>query len=1045
MFPTELSAAQLNRLRGAGAPYPSWRGTVYLTLCPNDVVWETTVSASPAGSVYAAVPHGATLSGSAANVQPGMTVLISSDNDMRNAYWRGRVRAPVSSGLLPINETSVPFQAGNRIWVLDDYALHVKLARDTGTAYYKDWDRPFSELPPVIYNLQSAYVGFVAGSPLGLTIAFNTQAYAATQGATITSWQWTVPSGVVLVAGSSVAPNPTYRFPPGFAGWISVAVTDNAGRTARRRIFVAAHDRDAHAPRSGFASVNINAELESGYNATLTAFDPSEFADVLDGTLAILWIDEAYNGEAGPLLGPTANILCVGRLRRETIKTEVDEKASFVTTSDIEIEGFAAQLSRLHAPKIAIRNASAPSAWDEIRSLTLWRAVVHVLAEHSTFLDLCSLTFDSQDNTFRLMQLATQEGNLLSCVNDIMESINARLEFAPDGTARCVRNPRYLDDAARSALPVAIAFDAQDVIDVSVTRTHISNIGRCEASGGVYNGANNSVEALLSLAPGHAQDEGDASTVLARQVLAADVPKANAQQELNARCGHHLEAERKRVVLDASHPDGYAFMVPSNAVWYTFELDIPIRGISYSSQTRWTCNALSMRFDENGAREVRAVYHSETRGTPGRTVTHPPPGAIPFSAPEFPPLPAYPGIGIVEPLDPYLRGAEAPVPVTPSMPARMPLQRNGNTVAIWTASRLFYTTQFLTGGPHPVWTEITPPVPSGGSIRSFVWDAYNETGAYCLIDDGTDTTLYYTPDVRDEAWMPKATLQGIYTVLRLGNAPGKVAAFAPRVGSDLSGTFTWTATFDPGGASYTPIAGSLFPGGRTGNCWGFDEPAGPHGYQIFAAKILIPLPPNSYGVHVAMYYKKGPEHGGATIGLSYGFLNAAMNPIPGRRGGARWPTPGVWTLDSYGSREYAWMINVAAYADFLISWERAAGEPRAAFMDDCTVTFESTLAVAGARSAAIGDYGTNVSYGSVGGTSVGVGACGFALQRVGTYTYGGINGRVRGAPSPGGAAYSDSGPLMTGAVPRLLFIPTHVFGSTSSKNTGSPASVSCRH
>lgn len=1034
MFPTTLTAAQLDKLRGAGDAQPSWRGTVYLSLCPNAVVWKTQVASAPSGNVFAAIQHGATLSGSASNVQAGMTILSGAVDDVRQATWRGRVRGAVSGGLIPINETSYAFQPNDYIWVIEDYAIHIKLARDTGANYFKDWDKTFAQLPPVIHNLQSAYVGFVSGSPLGLTIPFNAQAYAATQGASIVSWQWTVPSGVTLVAGSATSPNPTYRFNAGFAGWISVQVTDSGGRTARRRIFVAAHDRASHAPRSGFGSVNVSADLENGYSATLTAFDPAEFDAVLDNTFAVLWIDEAYNDAAGSLLGETANILCVGRLRRETLKGDVDERAALVTQSEIEIEGVAAQLARLHAPKIAIRNAATPTQWDEVNTLTLWRAVIHTLAEHSTFLDLHSLTFDDTSNTFRVMQLATQDGNLLGCINDIMESINARIEFAPDGTARGVRDPRYLSTTARNALPTVINFNMADLLDVSVSRDHAFSIGRCEASGGSFNSVSNTVTPMLSLAPGHAQDDGEGSTTLGRQVLAADVTLTAAQNELNVRCGHHLETQRRRFSLNATHPDGYAFMVPSNAAWYTFTFSFPERDISYTTSTRWTCQSVTTRYDENGTRSVSASYQVETRGVPGKTVTYPAPTAIPINMIDLPPLESYPGFGIVEPVDSYTEGTPFPIDTTPRRPA---LPTDGNTVATWSNTRLFVTTNFIAGGDTPDWTEITPPLATNGTIRAFAWDRFNVGAAYCMVDDGTETSIYYTPDALSSAWQLKSTVGGIYTVLRTTQTAGGIYIYSALSLGSATVTQTFTATFDPGGAAYNIIAGTTYGGGNPGNAHGDELPAAPPSTIGTAnATIDIPLPSGATALGMALDYKHGWDDGGDNIALNCVVLDASFNPIlgPGPSGIIGTRTTNNTTANTWRSESvtFAPPKSGAAYARFAISWYRANGEQRKVYIDNCSITFESTVG-SGARTAYSPNYGVSWVYQVVGaGISDEIG--GFAVQPVGSHSYAAADGQVREATSNGGA-YSNDGAPLTGTAPRLLWIPRRQWNSAT-LNTG---------
>lgn len=1037
MFPSAaLNSTQLEKLRGTASADPTYSVQVHLSLCPNVVVWKTTLSSAPTTSNFASLSYGSTLSGNLANVVLGMTVFIGAVDDIRQATFKQRVRVLPSGGVLGIGESSAALTSGMFVWVVQDFALWEKLARDTGSAYFKDWSLTYTALPPVITNLQSAYAGFVSGSPSGLTIAFSASAYAATQGASISSWAWSVPSGATLTAGSATSATPTYRFDAGFANWISVTVTDSGGRTTTRRIFVAAHDTTSNAPKSGFSAVSVNADLQNGINATLTAFDATEWDSVLDNTLCVLWVTERYNGVAGALDSGN-NVVGVGRLRTENIRAALEDAAGVVPQVQLEIEGIGAQLARLHAPRIAMRDVSAPAVWDEVNTLTLWRAVIHVLATHTTLLNLCDVSFSDTSNTYRVQQLATQDGNMLSCINDILDSINAQFEFAPGGALRAARDPRYLSSAARAGLATRIGYTHADYTSVNIQRQHIFTVGRCEGSGGTYNSAGNQVTPLLSLAPGSAQASGEGQTTLARQVLQANVSSATAQQELNERTGQHLALNNTAEVLSAVHLDGYRFVLPSNLLWYTFAIpaQYTARGIAYAAQ-RWLCTQASLRFEDNGTCAVSATYTLETSGAPGITIRFPAPGAIPFEFPEFPPIDAYPGIGIIEPIDEYLGGEETPIDTVPS---RLPLKRDGNTVAIWDASEIYYTVNFLTGGNNPEWVSISPDVPSGGTIRAFVWDTFSEAGAYCIVDDTTDTTLYYAADVRDLDWQLKNTFEGIYDVLRLTDTAGSAVAYTARNLSATTIRQTLVATFDPGSAAYNILSGALYGGGNPGDAWG-DElaAAAPLTGGSADAAIDIPLPSGASGVSMSFDFKHGTDAGGAAMAIACHLKDSLGNQIlgAGPSGMAGFRTTDNTTANVWRNESVTFTPGTksgAAFAFFSVTWGRANGEQRSVYMDNCSVTFDASIG-AGARAVFLSNYGANTTYVPV-GTAVSDTIGGFAVQPVGTHTYAAVAAQVRESATLGGT-YSDDGAALTSTAPRLLVIPTHVFTSSATKNTG---------
>lgn len=232
-FPSAIS--DYTPLRGSSSIAPRYAANQFLCLCPNTVIFKALVNGAPTGNSYAQVTFDTVTTGAYTDIEIGMTVLIGSDSDIRNATFVGRVRKAPTSSILYINETSADIADNDNVWVIYDFRVWDKLARLSGGTQYKDYDLAFSQLKPVVYSLQSAYAGICSGSPSGFTVAFAASAFAGTSGATISSYAWTVPSGGTVTAGATNTANVTVRFDAGFY-WLKLVVTDSGSRTATRWI-----------------------------------------------------------------------------------------------------------------------------------------------------------------------------------------------------------------------------------------------------------------------------------------------------------------------------------------------------------------------------------------------------------------------------------------------------------------------------------------------------------------------------------------------------------------------------------------------------------------------------------------------------------------------------------------------------------------------------------------------------------------------------------------------------------------------------------------
>lgn len=744
--------------------------TQYVSLSSNVTVFAAQVNQGAFTASFAELTYANVATGAYTDIAVGMTVLISRTNSKRAAFHVGRIRKTPTSDTLYIDETSAPIQNEDYIFVINDFRIGHKLARDVDGVQYKDYDLTFAQPSPVLHGLQSAYAGFASGSPEGFTVAFSASAYAVADGATINagSWSWTLPSGTTVTAGSTSSASVTVRFDPAADEyWVKVTVADSGGRTATRWIAVWSHN-DTYPPAVGFNGATITLDGDVGYTASISGFNGID--NVLDNTLIVIWNREWYD-DTEQSIGSTVRF--VGRLLRERTGGGGDPTHSTLPKpTEFECEGIGAQLAHVTAPLLALRNNTNPTVWDEIDKLTIWRAAVHVLQAHSNVLELHDLTFDSTADTFVADLLGTQGGNLLAVANDLGESINAKVEFAPSGEIRLVRDARYLDEDERNALTTVCDLTARDGKLVDIEREHIDRFGRCEAVGGFYLSGSDYVVPLLSVAPGVAQGRGGDNAPLTRQILQSDVSQFTAQGELNARSGNHFELSNTREKITVDMPASHHFLVPSLQQWYTWTLTTTLnnRGISYDTNTRWLLRTISVTHDNiAGTATVQATYTIETEGDDGQTLEYPTPNSLPISEPFLPVLPTYPSF----PEDPGT--LYPPDYLPPGIDDGGAALLDGNTVVVWdvTANEVQITTEVKRTN-NPTWRSVKPGFGSGETVRQVVPD--RDGAAYCLSRTDSQSRVWYTENITalSVVWSAGEWVDGQYDKIAATDTPGEV-------------------------------------------------------------------------------------------------------------------------------------------------------------------------------------------------------------------------------------------------------------------------------
>lgn len=643
-FPSVLSAGQLTQVRQNRQYFSQ-----YLLLCPNDVVWQTQPAAAVDGSVpYLEFDWDGTDQGDRTDVKQGMTVLISTTTDYKaTSIFRGRVRLVPDATTFYINESSINLADTYYVTVLDDYDIHERLERRTAEGIeYKDGDLTFEQLPPTFSGLQSVHVDYSGDDPVEFSFAPTVTANAS--GASISTYLWDVADGSITV-GTVNDKDITVEFPGATTNthrWVSLTATDDNG-TSNYFVFEV-YTIDIHASNPGVVALstedlNISATLEEGFNATVRGW--AGLSTVLDRTrVAVLSIDH-YNTTTTPI---TQNVAFVGRLRTEGSQTAGDPQHAVLRDTTFNIESFGTQLARMIAPGLSLVDTAAPSEWGEIQDLTIHRAIIYLLAWHSTFLTLSGITFPADSEDYQWNQFDIYENSILEWVNSVADDHNAYLTFAASGESTIQRHASY---AGTGGLDTILTFQTGDLYDFTLDLDYVETHAQAIAGAATYNTTIDAVATYRGRAPAQAYSPGWETAELNQQIMKADLSDTEARTEAGARVAAHLAYVNPKARMNVTLRGGFYWLVPSVYQLYAFTIAASdnTRGRAYTSSNKWLCTEVNYSFDnETGVYNLTGNFEIVTSGGNAGILVTQVVDVNDLDIPDLPPIGA--GLSAVDPL-----------------------------------------------------------------------------------------------------------------------------------------------------------------------------------------------------------------------------------------------------------------------------------------------------------------------------------------------------------------------------------------------------------
>jgi hypothetical protein len=572
--------------------------------------------------------------GAYTDIRPGMSVLFGT-LPLTGDRGRGYIRKSPTDALLYIGWSSIGRRDGEfygfdtlYITVLDDYRVWAKIPRiesdGTGFKEYELEVGDYGDAIPPVANGGAAVADFVDAGSETLVVNFDGSDSLSFTGATLT-YLWSLPSsGAAITAGTITDAAITVEFEPGFY-WMHLRVFDNvSGHYHTCHIPVLAAELDSSNLVENF-EISSHRITPEGQMLEVTIYDelledntPND-AGYPDGTLAMLFEEEWYNGTKGSLAGPSGRegLRFVGWHDTDTESVEGGERGiqKGLRFRCIDVAG---RLKKLPGFPQSLEHDPTPESWIQQNEPNIDTFLHYLLQWHSTALDVADFQVSGLGENYPFTTLQSGGQSLYEQVDQRARAIVHRLSCDTKGRLWVREDPLLVDAGDRTAVEV-VALEESDWTRLEVERTRHPRYHWLRGSAIVA--SSEAVSAVFCVAPGKAPSQGE-RVFSAGQQLVAD------QDELNAREGHRyarLNADWSAFRLALAH-SGDAGFEPALMEWVTLAVGVDAaagRGFTWSSGTDRFLPlevAIAYRHTANGTlKQVELVLEKETSGPPAAT------------------------------------------------------------------------------------------------------------------------------------------------------------------------------------------------------------------------------------------------------------------------------------------------------------------------------------------------------------------------------------------------------------------------------------------
>jgi hypothetical protein len=461
--------------------------------------------------------------GTYTDVLPGMTIWIGSTAGACD-IGQARVRKMLTADIVYIGETSeIAWANGLHVTIIDEMLLWpkaIKIVNADSEIFRMDWDVDYVDqhvdFDPVPIMGCDAVVNVVS---YPVVVTFPEASDSWVFDSTITAKLWTATAGVVTLETTFNPAITISSYPSNGLIRVALKVTAATGKEFTGYRYIHVYDT-AHPPITPFFERASGTFDGGGWEFTLSL--AGNVSTVRDRASIFLCAEDWYNNEFGSIgqLVGRENIVVHGNIDGQTISYDPIRNVTMFT-----VKGPQYWLGRISGYPASVRMAyKIPDAWINITSLTVDRAVWHLLHWRSTATSIMDVRLTGDE------RLASKFGLAVSSLLDQIKEIATSSIYAIPGCDQFGRlflviEPQLVPVDERT-WPTIQTIEKQDWIGpINIAHVTTPEMSLLNQSG-ISIDVSASAATYFSLANGHTFKHYGAPVVIDRLLL-SDQTQAN--------------------------------------------------------------------------------------------------------------------------------------------------------------------------------------------------------------------------------------------------------------------------------------------------------------------------------------------------------------------------------------------------------------------------------------------------------------------------------------------------------------------------------------
>jgi len=455
---------------------------VYMSLLTGSSVLTGTVSADADETSELNIAY--TLdTGDAADVLPGYRVMVYDSSGYFKGMTSVRYSGTISSTNIPVRELSageILVVSGDTFTVYDDVVLTDKLpAASVGFEPDSTTYTDQGSNPPPIATSGGNWAGWLTSAGTVAVPFDGSDSYTVDpdSSGTITH-AWSCASGTWDDATSAT---PTLTLSAAGKYTVFHQITDDTNsKTDTQVIRVRVHD--ANDPPYECLLSNNSGDPQGGFGVTMTLFANADLVTIPDLAPVLVWQDQTLAGTPasyGAKVESRSHVVLNGFVRRDRGRGSGDTGLEEI---EFEVINPLARLGELPGfSKVMLRNQS-PADWQNIKTLTVWRAIVHLLRNYTNITQHFDLVSDGfPDAAYPAFYV--QKQTTLEQARELADSRGGRIVCDRTGRIEVQLRIEFTALASRTSLDTTISLSSLDIINYELSRDHAGTVETYRARG----------------------------------------------------------------------------------------------------------------------------------------------------------------------------------------------------------------------------------------------------------------------------------------------------------------------------------------------------------------------------------------------------------------------------------------------------------------------------------------------------------------------------------------------------------------------------------